>query len=156
MQIIQKCRDLRINLGKRSPSICHDLRINLEKRLPSICKMCTPVSTLLSLFWMVTLESSYRINSNSPFITWECCFRGILSQGRFFPAKILFILGRSWTLRNLAVHHTPNVISPLDILILFIDFYEAYSVQEDFRSKGFDARRVMFWNQTLRLCAGMI
>ena len=43
MQIIQKCRDLRIDLGKRSSSICCDLRISLGKRLPSICKWCTPV-----------------------------------------------------------------------------------------------------------------
>ena len=44
MQIIQKCRDLRINLGRRSPSICRDLRINLGKRSPYICEMFTPDS----------------------------------------------------------------------------------------------------------------
>ena len=42
MEIIQKCRDLPKNLGKRSPSICRNFRINLGKRSPSVCKMCTP------------------------------------------------------------------------------------------------------------------
>ena len=38
MEIIQKCHDLRKNLGKRSPSICPDLCINLGKISPIICE----------------------------------------------------------------------------------------------------------------------